>query len=221
MPIPKALWSSPRRKVHFIDLFHPLEAAKLAEPTVRLTTNGLLLTRAGYAIAAKATEEQLGLPPRRWQVHVDWTGKIVACEGVKIKALEGAATSLRFEAVAAILPVAEPAEANMLRITGLPPGKYRLKVDGQEILQASAAEWATVSTSAKARLSLTPKNCTALVLRNQTFYRRWRPYNDHSRHWTYIDIDFKLYDVEIAKEEQHIAELRKPEGACLQDHRRR
>ena len=180
---------------------------------MRLTTNGLLLTRAGYAVTAKAAEEQLGLPPRRWEVHMDWTGKVVACEGVKIRSLESAATSLRFEAVDTILPVVDPAEANTLRITGLTPGNYRLKVDGQDSLQASAVQWGNgVKIGKNPAFTGAEKLRAALVLRNQTFYRRCAPYNDHSRHWTYIDIDFKLYDQEIAKEEQRIADLRVPKA---------
>jgi lysophospholipase L1-like esterase len=199
------------RKHLFIDLFHPLETAKRAEPNVRLTTNGLLLTRAGYAVTARATEEQLGLPPRRWQVHMDWTGKVVAAEGAKLKALPSTATALRFEAIDMLLPVAKSGEANTLRITGLTPGSYRLRVDGQDILHASAAQWGKGVNIAKGPpFNDAEKLRAVLVLRNQTFYRRWRPYNDHSRHWTYIDIDFKLYDQEIAKEEQRIAELRMP-----------
>jgi lysophospholipase L1-like esterase len=201
------------RKLAFIDLFHPLEAAKNAEQSMRLTTNGLLLTRAGYTVTAKAIEEQLGLPPRHWQVYMDWTGKVLDCEGAKIKALESAATALRFEGLNTILPVADPAEVNTLRISGLTPGNYRLRVDGQEILQASAAQWGkSVNISKGPPFADAERLRAALVLRNQTFYRRWRPYNDHSRHWTYIDIDFKLYDQEIAKEEQRIAQLRVPKA---------
>ena len=129
------------RKLHFIDLFHPLEAAKIAEPTVRLTTNGLLLTRAGYASRSQSRRRATRLAAAALASSYGLDGKDCRLRRRKIKALEGAATSLRFEAVDTILPVADPAEANMLRITGLTPGKYRLKVDGQEILQASAAHW--------------------------------------------------------------------------------
>lgn len=199
------------RKLGFIDLYHPLEAAKKAKPQLLLTTNGLLLTRAGYAITAKAAEEQLGLPPRRWQVHVDWTGKVGEGKGAKIMPLASTATALRFQAGDALLPAADGGDANTLRVTGLTPGDYRLKIDGREVSRASAAQWGKgVAITQGPPFADAANLRAALVRRNQTFYRRWRPYNDHSRHWTYIDIDFKLYDDVLAKEERGIADLRKP-----------
>ena len=50
----------------------------------------------------------------------------------------------------------------------------------------------------------------AIVKKGELFYRRWRPFNDHSRHWGFIGGDFKLYDDEIAALEKQIAELRVP-----------
>ena len=100
-----------------------------------MTTNGLLLTQPGYALAALATEEQLGLARAPGEVQVDQAGKLIESEAM-----------------------------------------------------------------AKLR--------SAIVVRNQLFYRRWRPYNDHSRHWGFIGGDFKLYDQEIAAQERRIAELR-------------
>ncbi len=46
--------------------------------------------------------------------------------------------------------------------------------------------------------------------RNELYYRRWRPFNDHSRHWTYIGGDFAMYDKEVAIDDGRIAELARP-----------
>lgn len=53
----------------------------------------------------------------------------------------------------------------------------------------------------------------AIVKRNELFYRRWRPFNDHSRHWGFMAKDFKLYDDEVAAQERVIDELRRDIGA--------
>ena len=195
------------RKLPSIDLFHPLQAAKKADARRQLSTNGLLLTEAGYALAGKAAEEQLGFEPHRWEVALDRTGKVVGNAGTKLTALSAKADTIRFQAADVMLPIA--ADVHRLRITGLPPGDYSLKLDGQEVLVAAAAAWQHgVDLDKGPMFADGEKLREAIVLRNQLFYRRWRPYNDHSRHWGFIGGDFKLYDLDIAKQEQRIAELR-------------
>ena len=108
-----------------------------------------------------------------------------------------------------MLPLA--GEAHKLPVTGLPSGDYTLKIDGKEILHASAADWQRgVHIAQGSMFDDAEKLRAAIVQRNQLFYRRWRPYNDHSRHWGFIGGDFKLYDKDIADQEQRIAELRNP-----------
>ena len=116
---------------------------------------------------------------------------------------------VRFQASDTKLPIV--GDVHKLRVTGLPPGEYTLKIDGKDMTRASAAIWQDGLRIAHGpKLDDTKKLREAIVLRNQLFYRRWRPYNDHSRHWTFIGGDFKLYDQEIARQEQRIAELRTP-----------
>jgi hypothetical protein len=50
----------------------------------------------------------------------------------------------------------------------------------------------------------------AIVHKSELFYRRWRPFNDHSRHWDFMRGDYPLYDQQIADEERAIAKLRQP-----------
>ena len=109
-----------RRGTRFVDLFHPLQAAKKTDRKTPLTTNGITLTAAGDAAVARAVADQLGVPPAAYS------------------------------------------EA------------YR----------------------------------AAIVHRNALFYRRWRPFNDHSRHWGFMKGDYALYDQEIAAAEQAIVRAR-------------
>jgi lysophospholipase L1-like esterase len=197
------------RKLAFVDLFHPLESAKKADPKVRLTTNGLLLTQAGYAVTGMAIELQLGFAPNRWEVTLDRNGKWTEPIGTKFTTFKVAGASLQFRTRDTMLPLV--AETHKLCITELLPGDYTLKIDGLEILHASAADWQRgIQVSKGPMFDDAEKMRAAIVERNQLFYRRWRPYNDHSRHWGFIGGDFKLYDKDIADQEQRIAELRNP-----------
>lgn len=199
------------RKLPFVDLFHPLESTKNAEPKVRLTTNGILLTEIGYIVAASAAEEQLGFAPQHWYVNMDRAGKVVSSAGTKLASISTAAAGIRFQASDTMLPEADFPAVRKLRITGLLPGVYNLKIDDQVILQAEARQWQRgVDIFKGPMFDDAEKLRAAIVLRNQLFYRRWRPYNDHSRHWGFIGGDFKLYDQDIAAQEKHIADLRKP-----------
>jgi lysophospholipase L1-like esterase len=199
-----------KRKLRFVDLFQPLEAAKKANPKVDLTTNGILLTKAGYVIAARAIEEQLGYTPYRWDVAVDETSKV--SEGTKIGAITTKKRSVRFEATDTMLPVA--GDDCQLKITGLPDGNYTLKINGVEVLTAPAADWSKGVTLAP--FGDSEKLRAEIVQRNQLFYRRWRPYNDHSRHWGFIGGDFKLYDQDIAAQEKRIAAARTPQSRTFE-----
>ena len=197
------------RKLPFVDLFHSLAFAKMSDPMLRLTTNGLLLTQAGYALTAKALEEQLGFPPHRWQVTLDQTGKTSESAGTKLADVITKNNTLRFQASDAMLPIS--LDVHKLSITGLSVGDYTLKIDGQNVLNASAADWQRgVDIINGPMFADGEKLRAAIVERNQLFYRRWRPYNDHSRHWGFIGGDYQLYDKEIAEQEQRIAALRAP-----------
>jgi lysophospholipase L1-like esterase len=196
-----------KRKVRFVDLFHPLESAKLANGKIELTTNGILLTQAGYIVAARAAEEQLGFTPYRWDAIVERTGKI--SDGTKITSLSATGSTIRFQATDAMLPVA--GDACQLKITGLPAGRFTLKIDGEETATLTAAEWMRgVRFESGPMFAGAEKLRAEIVVRNQLFYRRWRPYNDHSRHWGFIGGDFKLYDQDIAAQEKRIAAARSP-----------
>jgi lysophospholipase L1-like esterase len=198
-----------KRKLHFVDLFHPLEAAKKANGKVELTTNGILLTQAGYALAARAAEEQLGFTPYRWKVAIDMARKDAAADATNVASLVLTGHTLRFQAADLMLPVA--GDLYQLKIARLPAGNYTLKIDDEATLTATAAAWSQgVSLERGPMFAAAEKLREEIVQRNQLFYRRWRPYNDHSRHWGFISGDFKLYDQDIAAQEQTIAKLRYP-----------
>jgi lysophospholipase L1-like esterase len=198
-----------RRGLPFVNLYRPLQEASKAHPSRRLTTNGIHLTEAGYALAAGAVEEQLGLSPRAWRVELDQAGKVLASTATKVDGATAAGGALRFRAQDAALPAR--GEVRVLRVTGLGPGEYALKSGGREILRAPAADWQRgVALTAGPAFADTEKLRQLVIHKVDLFYRRWRPFNDHSRHWGFIGGDFARYDKEIAREEEAIARARRP-----------
>jgi hypothetical protein len=98
-----------------------------------------------------------------------------------------------------------------LQIDDLPLGDYWLQVDGERALRFSAADWKKGFFYSPPPSKLDSESLRrAIVANNELFYRRWRPFNDHSRHWGFIGGDGKLYDQEMAAQEKVIAERRRP-----------
>jgi lysophospholipase L1-like esterase len=95
---------------------------------------------------------------------------------------------------------------------GLGDADFALSIDGKEVRQASANAWKEgIILRPEAPLRQTEKLRAAIVKKGKLFYRRWRPFNDHERHWGFIGGDFKLYDAEVAEVEAEIARLRRPQ----------
>jgi lysophospholipase L1-like esterase len=199
----------------FVDLFHPLRAAKHQDSTRRLTTNGILLTDLGYALIARAVNQQLHLQRRIWRVELDCSGKILASKGTAIATPTAVDGTLHFTVQDTTLPLAKvgsvAGDVQFLRVAGLPAGVYALAIDGQEVVKAAAADWQKgLNFSAEPAYGDAEKLRAAIVRNNELFYRRWRPFNDHSRHWDFMKGDFGLYDKEIAEQERVIAQARRP-----------
>ncbi len=188
-------------KTPYIDLLQPLRAAK-----TRITTNGIQLNALGYSLAAQAIEKQLALPAREWAVAIDMKKKKTTATGTRVENLDAGKSALHFHAIDASLGV--DGDTMKLVVAGLPNGDFRLSIDGSTVLVASSAEWAKGITLADPSGS---KLQQAIVSKGELFYRRWRPFNDHSRHWGFIGGDFKLYDQEIQSLEKTIATLRQPQ----------
>jgi hypothetical protein len=211
------------RKLPFIDLFHPLVEIKRAHPGLRLTSNGITPNDAGYWIVGDEIERQLGLRADPWRVELTADGKVRSARSADVTP-GTAGEGLRFRLVEHFLPApAAPDDLRKagaatpglphLRVAGLGAGRWALKVDGQEVVAADAREWdAGVTLPSDPEQAVAEKLCGELVRSNELFYRRWRPLNDHSRHWTYIAGDYALYDRQLGEQDNVIAALRRPVG---------
>ncbi len=196
------------RQLAFVDL---RKIAKADAPKRPWTTNGLQFNETGADQAARTVEVQLSFPRRNWFVECDVAGKnkISRREGTDTDDVAVDKQGIRFQARDRFLPAAGDEE--VLRVLGLPAGKYALRIDGKLLRIASSDEWEKgVSVPLDAVLRDTEELRSAIVHNNALFYRRWRPFNDHSRHWGFIGGDGALYDKEIAAQEKFIADLRRP-----------
>jgi lysophospholipase L1-like esterase len=215
-----------KRKAEFVDLYDLVPDGTKTTPPAPLTDNGMHLTAQGYRRAALALEEGLGLKPLPWEVvrpakkGADWFA-----QGTKLSLLEY--KPLRFDVTDTVVPlpslpkdssaVVMPDNKRVLRISDLPDGSHTLKIDGKEILTATAKEWAEgVTLDRGPEFEQAEQLRQAIVDKNRQYFHRWRPENE-----TYLfgfrkqeqgqnAKEIPQFDPFIEKMEKDIAKLREP-----------
>ncbi len=206
-----------RRNFQFVDLYDLLADAGKSGP---LTDNGLHLTPYGYWRSASALEHGLGLKPQPWRVEIK-AGNATA-EGVKVANVQTA--PLRFEATDSELPESPSPKATkaaasnrVLRVEGLPEGKYVLRIDGKQVATATAAEWGTgVAITSGPEFEQSEQLREAVIEKNHLYFHRWRPENEtylfgfrkHEQGQNAKEVP--LFDPLVEKQEEVIAKLRVP-----------
>lgn len=220
-----------RREYGFVDLFTLLAdnaTAGSSNSPAHLTTNGIHLSPYGYWRVAGAIEQGLGLPSRGWTIAVDALQGGSKAEGVQIgdaKAAEGR-VSFRTEGET-LPPPPAPADAprgatlpeapRVVRVTGLPPGRYVLKADGAALASGTERQWAEgveIGTEHDPLARQAEKLRQAAIDKNEQFFNQWRPAN-----WTYIfgfrrheqgqnAAEMPQFDQYIARKEAEMAKLR-------------
>lgn len=217
------------RAYPFVDLYTLLGDGQQSPARRSFTDNGIHLTSYGYWQAAAAIEQALGWETPEWSVEVDVRDKGAAAGGTKVDAVQIAADKLSFQALDPVLPPApapprSPAAATVsglrraLKITDLPAGTYTLKIDGQPVLQATAAQWGQGQIIPKTapEFAQAEKLRHAILAKNELFFHRWRPQNE-----TYLfgfrkheqgnnAREIPMFDPLIEKAEAEIATLRVP-----------
>jgi hypothetical protein len=171
------------------------------------------LTANGYWRAGAALERGLGLAPLRWQFEIEVDGKPRAGE---------------FKITAETLPpppppANSPAGASLgrdqavLRVRSLAPGTYQLKIDGQSVAVATAAEWnAGVNLLRGPEVNQVERLRQAIIEKNRLYFYRWRPQNEtylfgfrkHEQGQNAREIP--QFDPLVAKLEEEIARLSIP-----------
>ena len=217
------------RAYPFVDLYSLLGDGGQSAAKQSYTDNGVHLTHYGYWQAAAAIEGGLGWKTPVWNVEIDVRDKGLAASGTKLDAVRIEPHKLSFQALDQVLPPPpppprSPASATIpglqrtLKISDLPEGIHVLKIAGQPVHKATAAQWGQgqiIPTTAP-EFAQAEKLRRAIVDKNQLFFYRWRPQNE-----TYLfgfrkheqgnnAQEIPLFDPLIEKHETQIAMLRVP-----------
>jgi lysophospholipase L1-like esterase len=211
-----------KRGLKFADLFRQTDYFGRGQ----LTDNGIHLNGYGYWRAADSLERSLGFPRDPWLVDLATDGKSGGQHGARVDKV--LTDPLRFSLTSLQLPPPPaPREApagaklpdpqRLLRVRGLAAGKYVLRIDGKDIVTATAGEWAAgVKMARGPDFDQAEALRQAIVAKNQLYFHRWRPQNE-----TYL-FGFRKneqgqnarevpeFDPLVQKAEDEIAKLRAP-----------
>ncbi|TWT33007.1 SGNH/GDSL hydrolase family protein [Blastopirellula retiformator] len=194
----------------YVDLFAGL--GKEFEPSVsgnaNLTSNGVHLTEYGYWEAARVITKALGKP-----VPVVTLDK----PSLTTKVLLSAAVSLPAKSVSYGGEVTDVASDMIVRSNAASGGTLQLRVDGEKLGEAAAAQWKTgVGVNVPKLADAAELLRKEIVAKNELFFHRYRPQNE-----TYLflfrkheqgnnAVEIPQFDPLIGAKEETIAKLRQP-----------
>jgi len=202
-----------QRGYSFVDFYDLLGDGTKSKPPIALTDNGIHFTAYGYWRSAGVLERGLGLTALPWRFDIELNSKKRGGEfKITAKTLPPPPPPTDSPA-AALLSEARP----LLRIPALAPGMYQLKIDGQPIAVATAAEWAAgVKLERGPELDQVAKLRQTIIDKNRLYFYRWRPQNE-----TYLfgfrkqeqgqnAREIPQFDPLVAKLEEEVARLSIP-----------
>lgn len=184
------------RKKRYVDLFKPIqEAAKQAV----ITDDGIHLNGTGYYYLATAMENGLGLSPRNAGITIDVAKKTAeSATPTKLLNVDKSTENVSFVVDESYLPLTAPEQdgkvipvdnGRKLTITGLKKGFYTLTVDNDEVITASAKQWADgVTLRQGPSFTRSAELQTLIQKKNELHFFQYRPLNQ-----TYI-IGFRSYE---------------------------
>lgn len=178
----------------YVDIFGPIQEAQKKFP---LTDNDIHLNEAGYYLLALALENGLGLPPRQETTTIELSKQNVASSATaKILKSDSKDTYLTFTMDERYLPLPIPGEGGesvnsdrVLRITGLKKGYYTLSAGNEQLVTASAEQWAGGVPIQQGPVLTQADQLRDLIReKNEIFFHQYRPHNR-----TYI-LGFRAYE---------------------------
>ncbi|MBI1917304.1 MAG: hypothetical protein HYS12_21600, partial [Planctomycetes bacterium] len=213
-----------KRGCGFVDLFRRTGELR-GDP---LTDNGMHLTAYGYWKTAGLFEQGLGWNPKPWLVDVGGDPEMgdirVGGKAVELDRIEKRESGMRFRASDTRLPAILspkgdflPGWERTLRVRGLAPGKYVLKVNGKPVRTATAEEWqAGIVLKAGPAFDQVEKLRRTIVEKNRLYFHRWRPQNEtylfgfrkHEQGQNAREIP--LFDPLVEAKEKEISTLHRP-----------
>jgi lysophospholipase L1-like esterase len=170
-----------QRGCRFIDFVELLDG----RPGESLTDNGIHLTPFGYWRTTGLLERGLGLPPIPWRVDFE-LHTTSASQGVRVDRVRSYSSLLMKDTVLPTPPPpadcpagSHPTPERSLRVRGLGPGKYALKIDGRLVSVAKAEEWASgVALNRGPEFEQVERLRAVIVEKNRLYFQRWRPQNE-------------------------------------------
>ena len=184
------------RKKRYVDVFKPmLDVSRQAV----ITENGIHLNETGYYYLATALEKALGFAPRNGDISIDIAKNAVeSTVPTKLLTTAKLTTDIRFVVNEPYLPLPSPKQdekaiavdnGRRLTIKGLKKGFYTLTVDDNEVMTASANQWAEgVVVRQGPAFAQSTELRQMIQKKNELFFFQYRPMNQ-----TYI-IGFRSYE---------------------------
>ncbi len=216
-----------KRGYPFVDFCERLPDRTKAKSPTPLTDNGIHFTPFGYWRFALAMLSELGANPGRWALDIDPSKKMVTCVGAAAVCSFEEGAPLRVKVTDEALPLAPierqpaakevPGSRRIVRVHGLPQGKFSLTIDGKEILTATAKQWDDgVAIEDGPEFDQAEKLREAIIEKNRLYFHRWRPQNEtylfgfrkHEQGQNAVEIP--KFDPFVAKQEEEVAKLRVP-----------
>jgi lysophospholipase L1-like esterase len=211
------------RGARFIDIFEPFRAR---EGRPALADDGIHLSEAGYRILAGLIVHKLDPSAAREAPRLELRadGALGPVHQAKIDRVEPAVEGVKFRLRRETLAAAGDEACRSLidtelslKVTGLPAGRYGLRVDGRTLEARSAEEWSRgVGITDGPDREQVERLRAAINRKNLLFFHRWRPQNitylfgfrKHEQGNNAIEIP--RFDKLVAEQEREIARLREP-----------
>ena len=214
----------------YYDLAGAIASVDEAEEHLPLTQNGIHLTPYGYWRLA----QQVAREEPAWMLSVDLARGSAESVAGKVSDLEIESDSLRFRVLDQQLPFCRPPTVSVppgtppveppwdprrkIRVTGLDAGHWQLEIDGVQVAEAKASEWAEgVGIVRGPEYEQVEALREAIVHKNFLWFCKWRPQNN-----TYLFLFRKHEQGDLAPEtedfdplieaaEREIEKLAKPQ----------
>ncbi len=139
------------------DLFQPSRYLMDEPVGPNFTTNGIHLNQFGYWAISHILHRQLVTEDQQsiqqpWQLFIDADAKTASTRGVQVTGLDKTAGGLTFRVTELTSPTLPPPtdqplppqlvfQRDTLKVSSLPPGSYKLSVDGHAVATASHEAW--------------------------------------------------------------------------------
>ena len=183
-----------KRELLFVDLFKLQARESDSDGSMTLTLDGIHPSTYGYWRAAYEIERGLGLPQPEWIVEVDARNRSYQTKGTQLADFQVSTSTVRFQSLDEALP--GPAfrrsdgsisvwGSRTLRVSGLLPGRYILKIDGVPLYEQGQLFWEqgrALTHGPEIKQSEALREL--IVQKNNDFFNYWRPQN-----WAFLNGD--------------------------------